>query len=61
MTHREMGELVGHEAAIQSESLVVRVKILDAKAAYGDTRILVSPVAGAGEAWVSLQRLVSRY
>lgn len=39
------------------EGLLVKVKILDAKVAWGKTRLLVEPLAGSGQVWIDESRL----
>lgn len=48
---------VGQEALMRSEGVYVRVKVLDAKKAWGATRFEVAPVGGVGALWVDAGRL----
>jgi hypothetical protein len=41
--------------------LTVRVEILDVKTVYGNERYLVRPVTGAGETWVSADRVTDEF
>ena len=53
MTTKESMALIGLEGLLrESRGMVYDVKIKDVKAAYGRTRLLVTPIAGGGEAWV---------
>ena len=57
MTASELARLIGHEATISSDGLQVRVRILDGRTAYGREDLLVTPVAGEGQRWVSAERV----
>lgn len=60
MTLTELASLIGQTVDIQLEELAVSVKVLDAKQAYGKTRVLVEPIKGKGQAWVDIGRLVNQ-
>jgi hypothetical protein len=54
----KLAQHIGKEGTLTThEGLVIRVKILDVRQAYGRDDVLVSPVRGSGEAWVSADRL----
>lgn len=62
MNVNEMSKLLGCVASMVVElsrgnTILVDVRILDAQMAYGDVRVQVQPVAGSGDAWVSMQRI----
>ena len=59
MTAREMLPAIGSKALVRFESVLVECTISDAKFAYGNARVLVSPVSGQGQQWVAFSRLVS--
>lgn len=42
---------VGKKATIELGDLVIEVKIIDVKLAWGKERYQVTPVSGEGEAW----------
>jgi len=42
---------------LAAEAFLVPVEVKDAKQSYGRVRYLVTPVGGAGEAWVDVDRL----
>jgi len=48
---------VGTEHLIDMAGVTVLVTIEDMKAAYGQTRALIQPVAGTGRTWVQFDRL----
>jgi hypothetical protein len=53
----EMSKTVGATALLRIEAFSVGVKVMDAKQAYGNTRYLVTPTNGQGEAWVDSSRI----
>jgi len=58
MTANELSNKIGTTALLISrEKFAVQVKILDARSNYGRHEYLVEPVAGAGSAWVTIDRL----
>jgi len=58
MNYQEIKEIIGKTGALsQTDGLIVHVTITDAKKAYGNLRYSVKPVAGAGEVWVSAERV----
>lgn len=60
MPARDQAERLGTIGKLLiAEGLLVEVRILDAKSAYGQERLLVSPVSGSGEAWVKADRVTA--
>ena len=57
MNAKELGERIGSIASLRVESFEMAVNVLDAKQAYGNTRYLVTPRNGGGQAWVDSSRL----
>lgn len=58
MSIAELSKLLGKEADLYTaEGLRVRIKIVDVKVVYGATRCKVTPVSGAGQAWVDRSRV----
>jgi len=61
MSIRELIARVGQGGLTGSlsveKSLRVNVRIVDAREAYGRTDYLVEPIAGAGQQWVSAERV----
>ncbi|MDP3768821.1 MAG: hypothetical protein Q8S13_12465 [Dehalococcoidia bacterium] len=57
-TTAELTKLIGAEADFAAEGgLTFRVRVRDAKVAWGETRVAVEPVAGAGRTWVAAHRV----
>lgn len=58
MTSAKLAKLVGKNGVARlvagSTTLQVEVEIRDARSAFGRLDVLVRPIAGEGEAWVSL-------
>ena len=48
---------IGDEALMRTDGVYVRVKVLDCKRAWGNTRFEVAPVGGVGALWVDSGRL----
>ena len=58
MTSRELALLLDKEASIELlPGVTFKVTILDGRAAYGRLDVLVTPLDGEGEAWVSAERV----
>jgi hypothetical protein len=63
MSAAELSRLIGRSgraalsASGKNQVLHVDVTVLDARELYGRRDVLVSPVAGVGEAWVSLENV----
>lgn len=53
---REMAEMIGTTVRVKVEGFTVPMTISDVKVAYGNKRLLVSPIGGSGEAWVDASR-----
>lgn len=47
---------LGSEVDVRIESLRIRCRVLDARSVWGRTDLLVAPLAGDGEQWVSSDR-----
>jgi hypothetical protein len=58
-TARELTPAIGQQVHVAFEQLTVLCTVLDAKNSWGKVRLLVQPVAGRGQQWIELQRLVS--
>ena len=57
-TVRQMLPAVGATVSVRFEACAFRCKVIDAKNAWGQVRLLVEPVSGIGQQWVELGRLV---
>ena len=61
MTAREIAELLDKRATFTPLSKVpawtVNVTIVDARESFGSMQVLVEPVSGSGQAWVSAERV----
>ena len=57
MTTAELAKLLNRTATIDHDGLSVRVRILDGRQAYGREDVLVTPLEGSGERWVSAERV----
>ena len=58
MGMKELAKLIGTKAIISVEkSLKIEVEIMDIRLQYGRTDYLVRPLAGAGEQWLSADRV----
>jgi hypothetical protein len=54
----DMAHAVGCDATLSTkEGLDVRVRVLDARSAWGDIHVKVRALTGAREVWVSAQRV----
>ncbi len=58
MSTKDSQFLLNKEATYRINGLQVRVKIVDVKLSYGQTRFLIQPVAGTGEVWVDQSSVV---
>ena len=54
-----VAELVGRSGLVDMDGLNVRVKVLNFKSAYGTLRLLITPISGAGEKWIAMDRFTS--
>lgn len=63
MTTKELAEFIGKKALLfTQEGLGCPVEILDAKIAWGATRLQVKPIGGVNTTWVDRSRVsVSAY
>jgi hypothetical protein len=50
-------EVVGKEGFVKLEGFEVAVWISDAKRSFGNLRLLVTPLSGRGQKWVSAERV----
>ncbi len=58
MTAREAATYINKEGILTTEgSLGIAVRILDARKVYGRIDVLVMPISGEGETWVSESRI----
>ena len=52
MTALEMIALIGKKGYVDAEDFTIEVEVIDARVRFGETDVLVRPVAGRGEKWV---------
>lgn len=66
MTHTEIARLLDKVGTLEVPAgqgatppnwLTIKVRIVDGRTAYGRQDVLVTPVDGSGEAWVSADRV----
>ena len=57
MSALESQKIIGAKALLRVEAFSVMVEVMDVKQAYGNTRYLVEPIGGHGEAWVDKSRI----
>jgi len=57
MSTIESQKIIGARALLRVEAFSVMVEVMDVKQAYGNTRYLVEPIGGHGEAWVDKSRI----
>lgn len=57
MTARQMYPAIGTLVAVRFESLEVNCYVTDVKSAYGEVRLKVKPVVGAGDQWITMSRV----
>ena len=57
MTHMEGAVLTGRRGRLRTEGLEIEVLITDAREVYGRKDVFVTPRAGRGSKWVSLDRV----
>lgn len=61
MTQEELAQYVGRMATFGFKAfadLRFQVRILGTKIAFGQERVLITPVAGSGEQWVNLESVI---
>lgn len=58
-TARQMAETIGQVVMVRMENFTINMVVKDVKQAWGQTRLLVAPIngAGTGEAWVDCSRI----
>ena len=54
----EIADRVGKQAAYNINGINVDIKIIDIRQVYGNTRYLITPLAGTGQIWVNEESLV---
>ena len=57
MTGRELAALIGKEGLLLIYPIRVAVRVLDSRVVFSRVDCLITPIAGNGEQWVSLDRL----
>jgi hypothetical protein len=58
VTASTLALLINRPATLTTaEGLKVSVRVADARERFGRTDVLVTPIAGAGAAWVSMERV----
>lgn len=59
MTIREMADLLNSEhVVVRLEKLDVACKVKDIREVWNRVDVLVTPVNGSGEQWVSMERII---
>ena len=59
MTTIESMKLIGRKGMLrETRGMTYTVEVLDTKAGYGRTRLLVRPVSGHGQAWVEEDSII---
>jgi hypothetical protein len=52
-TIKELAQLIDTEGVYNvSRDMWIRVRVEDVRVAYGETQLLITPVAGTGSTWV---------
>jgi hypothetical protein len=54
MTNTDFSKIVGRNARIKVGNMLVNVRVVDARSAYGRDDVLITPVNGEGRQWVRL-------
>jgi hypothetical protein len=57
MTGKELAALIGREGLLFIHPIRVAVRVLDSRVVYSRVDCLITPIAGNGQQWVSLDRL----
>lgn len=57
MTARELSTAIGREADYRANNMMFRVKVIDAKMSYGRPLLQITPAAGMGATWVTVDSL----
>jgi hypothetical protein len=57
-TARQLAPAIGAEVLVRFESVNIACTVVDAKNSWGQVRLLIQPVAGKGQQWIELGRLV---
>lgn len=58
MNVKELAAWIDTRGMLNSEGCLFPVKVVDAKQAYGKTRVQVVPEHGSGTAWVDASRVL---
>jgi hypothetical protein len=58
-TARELTPAIGATVLVRFEQLTIEARVLDAKNTWNKVRLLIRPIAGGGEQWIELSRLVA--
>lgn len=58
MTARELQPVIGRKVSVRYESISVDCVVLDAREVWGRRDVLVHPVSGEGQQWVSADRCI---
>lgn len=57
MTYSELKQMIGQQFIVTFEHVQVNCTVLDGRSSFGRTDILVTPISGNGQQWVSLDRI----
>ena len=57
MDVKSAAEYIGQTVTIRMESLLIQVRVVNVTFAYGNTRLVVEPVAGSGRQTVDVARV----
>jgi len=57
-TVRELTPAIGAQVTVRFEELAIECRVIDAKNSWGKVRVLVQPLAGTGQQWIELGRLM---
>jgi hypothetical protein len=55
-TARQMIPAIGQTVVVRVEAFHINMVVKDVKQAWGQTRLLVAPINGTGEAWIDCSR-----
>jgi hypothetical protein len=58
-TVRQLVPALGSTVLVRFEELTIECNVADAKNSWGKVRLLVEPLAGKGQQWIELGRLVT--
>jgi hypothetical protein len=57
MSLHQLAALLGRRVYLDESGILIECIVRDAKISYGNPRLLIAPIAGKGQAWVSAARL----